>query len=198
MGVVRSPHRAPAGHRRLPHRRGGPTHAPGPQLVAGAPRRPWPRLRPGRSGPGRLGALPAYLLFAWLTVGLVVDRPRRPPAARSGLVVPTGACAGSRCSPRPRSPTWDGAGAARRRGGRWAAVYLLLAAAARRGLGFGDVRLAPARGAARAGSGWGSSRSGSFAGFLLVGLGRAGAARCCGRVGLRRSIAFGPAMCLGA
>ena len=91
-------------------------------------------------------ALPAYLLFAWLTVGLVwidLDVHRLP----VGLVVPTGAAIVALLAVASLA---DG-------GTRWVtalagalamgATYLLLAALPGGGVGGGDVRLAPLIGA---------------------------------------------------
>lgn len=171
-----------------------------------APGRPWwPGLATGALAAlaavavgdlAQWAALPAFLLFAWLTVGLVwidLDVHRLP----VGLVVPSGgallvllavaslASGGSR---------WLGAvvGAA-----VMGAVYLLLGLLPGGGVGGGDIRLAPVIGALLGWLSLGHLVVGMAAGFLVGGvtavvllLGR--------RVGLKSSIAYGPAMCLGA
>lgn len=141
-------------------------------------------------------ALPAYLLFAWLTVGLIwidLDVHRLP----IGLVVPTGwallvllAVATLASGDR----RWLGAvigfvvmGAA----------YLLLAVLPGGGVGGGDVRLAPLIGALLGWLGAGQLVVGLGAGFLIGGV-AAAALLLSGRAGLKSSIAYGPAMCLGA
>ena len=63
-------------------------------------------------------------------------------------------------------------------------------------VGGGDVRLGPVIGGCSAGSGR-QVAVGLFAGFLVGGL-AAVALLALRRVGLRSSIAYGPAMCLGA
>ena len=92
-------------------------------------------------------ALPAYLLFAWLTVGLVwidLDVHRLP----VGLVVPTGAVARSRCWPWRRWRRGTGAGSGAVVGFVvMGGIYLLLAVLPGGGVGGGDVRLAPLIGA---------------------------------------------------
>ncbi|KRE62661.1 A24 family peptidase [Nostocoides sp. Soil756] len=196
---------------------GGLGHLTGRELATGgyripedeaehAPGRPWwPGLATGALAAlaavavgdlAQWAALPAFLLFAWLTVGLVwidLDVHRLP----VGLVVPSGgallvllavaslASGGSR---------WLGAvvGAA-----VMGAVYLLLGLLPGGGVGGGDIRLAPVIGALLGWLSLGHLVVGMAAGFLVGGvtavvllLGR--------RVGLKSSIAYGPAMCLGA
>jgi leader peptidase (prepilin peptidase)/N-methyltransferase len=165
----------------------------------------WPGLATGAlaavaawsvGGLGDWAALPAYLLFAWLTVGLVwidLDVHRLP----VGLVVPTawwliGLLAVASLA------TWDR---------RWVgalvgafvmgAVYLLLAVLPGGGVGGGDVRLAPVIGGLLGWLGLGHVVVGLMAGFLVGGVAALGllALR---RAGLRTMIAYGPAMCLGA
>jgi leader peptidase (prepilin peptidase)/N-methyltransferase len=141
-------------------------------------------------------ALPAYLLFAWLTVGLVwidLDVHRLP----VGLVVPTGAALLvllAVATVADGSGRWRGAlvGAVVMGG-----VYLLLAALPGGGVGGGDVRLAPVIGALLGWLGLGHLTVGIAAGFLVGGV-AALALLLLGRVGLKTSIAYGPAMCLGA
>lgn len=145
---------------------------------------------------GAWAALPAYLLFAWLTVGLVwidLDVHRLP----VGLVVPTGGALVlllALASLAAGGSQWLGAlvGA-----GVMGAVYLLLGVLPGGGVGGGDVRLAPVIGALLGWLGAGELVLGMSAGFLVGGvaaivllLGR--------RVGLKTNIAYGPAMCLGA
>jgi leader peptidase (prepilin peptidase)/N-methyltransferase len=141
-------------------------------------------------------ALPAYLLFAWLTVGLVwidLDVHRLP----VGLVVPTGAFVLGLLAVASLAS----------RDGRWldavvgfvvmGGVYLLLAVLPGGGVGGGDVRLAPLIGALLGWLGIGELVVGLAAGFLVGGV--AAAALLLGRrAGLKSSIAYGPAMCLGA
>ena len=141
-------------------------------------------------------ALPAYLLFAWLTVALVwidLDVHRLP----VGLVVPSGA--GTLVLLTVASLA-DG-------GMRWLSAlvgalvmgvtYLLLAALPGGGVGGGDVRLAPLIGALLGWLGAAQLVLGMAAGFLVGGV-AAAALLVLGRAGLKTSIAYGPAMCLGA
>jgi len=147
-------------------------------------------------GLGDWAALPVYLLFAWLTVGLVwidLDVHRLP----VGLVVPTGWWLVGLLVVASVA-TWDR---------RWlgalvgaavmGAVYLLLAVLPGGGVGGGDVRLAPVIGGLLGWLGAGQLFVGLLGGFLVGGLG-AVALLALRRVGLRSSIAYGPAMCLGA
>jgi len=147
-------------------------------------------------GLGDWAALPVYLLFAWLTVGLVwidLDVHRLP----VGLVVPTGWWLVGLLAVASVA-TWDR---------RWlgalvgaavmGAVYLLLAVLPGGGVGGGDVRLAPVIGGLLGWLGAGQLFVGLLGGFLVGGLG-AVALLALRRVGLRSSIAYGPAMCLGA
>lgn len=146
-------------------------------------------------GDARWTTLPAFLLLAWLTVALVwidLDVHRLP----VGLVVPGGAAVAVLL-----------AIAALEAGGtRWVlplvgaavmgAVYLLLAVLPGGGVGGGDVRLAPVLGALLGWLGILHLAVGIAAGFLVGGL-WAVALLTLRRVGLRSSIAYGPAMCLG-
>ncbi len=77
------------------------------------------------------------------------------------------------------------------------ATYLLLAALPGGGVGGGDVRLAPLIGALLGWLGAAQVVLGMAAGFLLGGL-AAMALLLLRRAGLKTSIAYGPAMCLGA
>ena len=145
---------------------------------------------------GGWAALPVYLLFGWLTVGLVwidLDVHRLP----VGLVVPTGwwlVALVAVASVATWDRRWLGAlvGA-----GVMGAVYLLLAVLPGGGVGGGDVRLAPVIGGLLGWLGAGQLVVGLLGGFLVGGLG-AVALLALRRVGLRSSIAYGPAMCLGA
>ncbi|WP_299445549.1 A24 family peptidase [uncultured Phycicoccus sp.] len=146
---------------------------------------------------GAWASLPPFLLFAWLTVGLVwidLDVHRLP----VGLVVPTGAALvlllGIASLATPGEGRWLTAviGAAVMGG-----TYLVLGLLPGGGVGGGDVRLAPVLGALLGWLGIAHLLLGLMAGFLIGGLtailllaGR--------RVGLKSSIAYGPAMCLGA
>jgi leader peptidase (prepilin peptidase) / N-methyltransferase len=145
---------------------------------------------------GAWAALPAYLLFAWLTVGLIwidLDVHRLP----VGLVVPTaGWLVGllAVATVATGQPRWQGAviGAV-----VMGVVYLVLGVLPGGGVGGGDVRLAPVIGALL---GWLSGAHllvGLMAGFLIGGV-AAVALLVLGRAGLKTSIAYGPAMCLGA
>lgn len=145
---------------------------------------------------GGWAALPAYLLFAWLTVALIwvdLDVHRLP----VGLVVPAGLWLGGLlavASVATLDRRWLGAllGAM-----VMAAAYLLLAVLPGGGVGGGDVRLAPVIGALLGWLGVGSLLMGLLAGFLIGGA-AALALLVLRRVGLRTAIAYGPAMCLGA
>ena len=145
---------------------------------------------------GGWAALPAYLLFAWLTVGLVwidLDVHRLP----IGLVVPTGAWLAALlviASVATADRRWLGAlvGALVMGG-----VYLLLALLPGGGVGGGDVRLAPLIGALLGWLGTTVLTVGIMAGFVVGGV-AALLLLVLGRVGLRTAIAYGPAMCLGA
>jgi leader peptidase (prepilin peptidase) / N-methyltransferase len=145
---------------------------------------------------GGWAALPAYLLFAWLTVGLIwidLDVHRLP----VGLVVPTGwwlvgllAVASVATADRRWLGALIGAGV-------MGAVYLLLAVLPGGGVGGGDVRLAPVIGGLLGWLGAGALLVGLLAGFLVGGL-AAVTLLALRRAGLRSTIAYGPAMCLGA
>ena len=147
-------------------------------------------------GLGDWAALPVYLLFAWLTVGLVwidLDVHRLP----VGLVVPTGWWLMGLlvvASLATLDRRWVGAlvGA-----GVMGAVYLLLAVLPGGGVGGGDVRLAPVIGGLLGWLGAGQLFVGLLGGFLVGGL-VAASLLALRRAGLHSSIAYGPAMCLGA
>jgi leader peptidase (prepilin peptidase) / N-methyltransferase len=145
---------------------------------------------------GGWAALPAYLLFAWLTVGLTwidLDVHRLP----VGLVVPTAGWLVALlavASLATLDRRWLGAVVGALGMG---AVYLLLAVLPGGGVGGGDVRLAPVIGGLLGWLGAGSVLVGLLAGILVGGL-AAVALLALRRVGLRSSIAYGPAMCLGA
>ncbi len=141
-------------------------------------------------------ALPAYLLFAWLTVALVwidLDVHRLP----VGLVVPTAAAVALLllvATVADGSARWLGAlvGAA-----IFAVVYLVLGVLPGGGVGGGDIRLAPLIGALLGWLGVSHAVVGLLAGFIVGGV-AAILLLTLGRVGLKTSIAYGPAMCLGA
>ncbi len=145
---------------------------------------------------GGWAALPAYLLFAWLTVGLVwidLDVHRLP----VGLVVPTSAWLAGLlvvASVATGDLRWLAALAGAVVMG---AVYLLIAALPGGGVGGGDVRLAPVIGGLLGWLGLGPFVVGLLGGFFVGGV-AAIALLVLRRVGLRTSIAYGPAMCLGA
>ncbi|MBR7742115.1 prepilin peptidase [Phycicoccus sp. BSK3Z-2] len=145
---------------------------------------------------GEWAAVPAFLLLAWLTTGLVwidLDVHRLP----VGLVVPTGAALLVLLVPASLA-TADG---------RWlgalvgalvmGGVYLLLGIVPGGGVGGGDVRLAPVLGALLGWLGADVLVVGLASGFLVGGV-AAAALLALRRVGLRSHIAYGPAMCLGA
>lgn len=141
-------------------------------------------------------ALPAYLLFAWLTVGLIwidLDVHRLP----IGLVVPTGWAMVALLTVATLASgdrRWVGAAIGFVVMG---ALYLLLAVLPGGGVGGGDVRLAPLIGALLGWLGTGQLVIGLGAGFLIGGV-AAAVLLISGRAGLKSSIAYGPAMCLGA
>jgi len=147
-------------------------------------------------GLGGWAALPSYLLFAWLTVGLVwidLDVHRLP----VGLVVPTAwwlVALLAVASVATGDRRWLGAlvGALVMGG-----VYLLLGVLPGGGVGGGDVRLAPVIGGLLGWLGAGQLVVGLLTGFLVGGL--AGVVLLVlRRAGLRSHIAYGPAMCVGA
>ena len=110
---------------------------------------------------GGWAALPAYLLFAWLTVGLTwidLDVHRLP----VGLVVPTGAWLVALLAVASVAQPSTGAGWGRSVGAlAMGAVYLLLAVLPGGGVGGGDVRLAPVIGGLLGWLGAGSRRRGA-------------------------------------
>ncbi|MGL4745318.1 MAG: prepilin peptidase [Dermatophilaceae bacterium] len=150
----------------------------------------------GVGGLAAWAALPAYLLFAWLTVGLVwidLDVHRLP----VGLVVPAGlATAGllALASLATADRRWLTAlvGAT-----VFGVVYVVLALLPGGGVGGGDVRLAPLIGGLLGFLGLQHVLVGMAAGFLVGGL-AAASMLVLRRVGLKTLIAYGPAMCLGA
>jgi leader peptidase (prepilin peptidase)/N-methyltransferase len=140
-------------------------------------------------------ALPAYLLFAWLTVALVwidLDVHRLP----YGLVLPGGAAI---LALLVVASVADG-------GGRWRSalvgavacwvVYLVLWILPG-GMGGGDLRLAPVLGALLGWLGYPQVLVGLMAGFLIGGVAALGLL-VSRRAGPKTAIAYGPAMCLGA
>lgn len=146
-------------------------------------------------GDARWAALPAFLLLAWLTVALIwvdLDVHRLP----VGLVVPGGAAIAGLLALASLSEGDR----------RWLSaligalvmglVYLILAVLPGGGVGGGDVRLAPVLGALLGWLGLGHLVVGLAAGFVIGGIG-AIVLLVGGRVGLKSSIAYGPAMCLG-
>ena len=147
-------------------------------------------------GLGGWAALPSYLLFAWLTVGLVwidLDVHRLP----VGLVVPTAwwlAALLAVASVATGDRRWLGALVG---GLVMGGVYLLLGVLPGGGVGGGDVRLAPVIGGLLGWLGAGQLVVGLLTGFLVGGL--AGVVLLVlRRAGLRSHIAYGPAMCVGA
>ena len=160
-------------------------HAPGRELVAGpahgAALGRWRRGRSAASGAGR--RCPTYLLFAWLTVGLIwidLDVHRLP----VGLVVPTAWWLVALlvvATVATGEPRWQGAliGAA-----VMGAIYLVLGVLPGGGVGGGDVRLAPVIGALLGWLGPAHLAVGLMAGFLIGGLG-AVALLVLGRAGLK-------------
>ena len=146
-------------------------------------------------GEARWAALPAFLLLAWLTVALIwidLDVHRLP----VGLVVPGGAAIAVLlviASVAEGGRAWLSAlvGAS-----VMGLTYLVLAFLPGGGVGGGDVRLAPVLGALLGWLSIGHLVVGLAAGFLVGGV-AAVALLVGGRVGLKSSIAYGPAMCLG-
>ncbi|NHA69202.1 prepilin peptidase [Phycicoccus flavus] len=145
---------------------------------------------------GSWAALPAYLLFAWLTVGLTwidLDVHRLP----IGLVTPTGGAL----------VVLLGVASLATGGTRWLGAvvgallmgfcYLVLFLLPGGGVGAGDLRLAPVIGALLGWLGLGQVVVGIGAGFLVGGVG-AVVLLLGRRVGMKTPIAYGPAMCLGA
>ena len=172
-------------------------HAPGPNWWPGPATAVLAGLAAWSVGDlGGWAALPAYLLFAWLTMGLVwidLDVHRLP----VGLVVPTGwwlVVLVTVASLATWDRRWLGAAIG---AGVMGAVYLLLAVLPGGGVGGGDVRLAPLIGGLLGWLGAGALLVGLLAGFLVGGL-AAVALIALRRAGLHSSIAYGPAMCLGA
>ncbi|MEO6412779.1 MAG: A24 family peptidase [Pedococcus sp.] len=175
---------------------------------AGAPPRHWwwPAVALGLLWAGvgwRIGdlagwaALPAYLLFAWLTVVLVwidADVHRLPdglvlPAYPALLVLVVAATAGL--------GDWAALVRALACMAALYALYFLMAIVSPSSLGFGDVKLSGLIGLQLGWLGVGHAVVGLLAGFLVGGLlalvmlaGR--------RVGLRSHIAYGPSMLIGA
>ncbi len=145
---------------------------------------------------GGWAALPVYLLFAWLTVGLVwidLDVHRLP----VGLVVPTGGATVVLLAVAILATDvarWQGTviGAV-----VMGAFYLLLAVMPGGGVGGGDVRLAPLIGAVLGFLGLGQVVIGMGAGFLIGGI-AAVALLVTRRAGAKTPFAYGPSMCLGA
>lgn len=139
-------------------------------------------------------ALPAYLLFAWLTVCLVwidLDVHRLP----NGLVLPAYPAVGALLAVASLA---DG-------GSRWRTalvsavallvVFVVLALLSRGGLGMGDVRLSGLMGLVL---GWlGPDRvvAGVLLAFVIGGV-AAVVLLVAGRAGRKTMIAFGPSMCL--
>jgi leader peptidase (prepilin peptidase)/N-methyltransferase len=145
---------------------------------------------------GAWAAVPAYLLFAWLTTGLTwidLDVHRLP----VGLVVPTGAWLALLlvvATLAGEQHRWRSAllGVAVMGG-----FYLLLSFLPGGGVGGGDVRLAPVIGGILGWLGPAQLVLGMSAGFLLGGMG-AVVLIVLGRAGRKTHIAYGPAMCFGA
>ena len=142
-------------------------------------------------------ALPAYLLFAWLAVGLVwidADVHRLPdglvlPAYPAVFVLVVLATAGL--------GDWAALVRALACMGAMVALYFLMAIISPSSLGFGDVKLSGLIGLLLGWLGVGFAFVGLLAGFVVGGLiavvmlvGR--------RVGMRSHIAFGPSMLAGA
>ena len=141
-------------------------------------------------------ALPAYLLFAWLTVGLIWIDPDAPAAHRPRRTHRLG----HRRPARGRDPRRvTGAGREQPSGFLvTGAVYLLLSVLPGGGVtGGGDVRLAPLNGALLGWLGAGQLRH-RPGGGLPHRRRRRAVLLLSGRAGLKSPIAYGPAMCLGA
>jgi leader peptidase (prepilin peptidase)/N-methyltransferase len=142
-------------------------------------------------------ALPAYLLFAWLAVGLFwidADVHRLPdglvlPAYPTLFVLLVVATAGL--------GDWGALVRALACMAGLYAVYFLLALASPSSLGFGDVKLAGVIGLVLGWVGVGTAVLGILAGFIVGGL--VGVVFLLGRrVGMRTHIAYGPSMLAGA
>ena len=152
-------------------------------------------------GAGGWAALPAYLLFAWLTIALIwidLDVHRLP----VGLVIPGGAAIAGLLGVAALDNLVSGRGAAAIVGAGVGAlvmgtVYVLLGILPGGGVGGGDIRLAPVIGALLGFLGTAELIVGLLGGFLVGGV-AAFALLVLGRAGLKSSIAYGPAMCLGA
>lgn len=146
---------------------------------------------------GAWASLPPFLLFAWLTVGLVwidLDVHRLP----IGLVVPTGAALVVLLGVASLATAGEGRWLTAVIGaGVMGGTYLLLGLLPGGGVGGGDIRLAPVIGALLGWLGVAHLVLGIAAGFLIGGL-TAIVLLAGRRVGLKSSIAYGPAMCLGA
>lgn len=138
-------------------------------------------------------ALPAFLLFAWLTVALAwidLDVQRIP----TGLVAPATAAVALLLV--PASAAAGGSRALTALAGAVVLWLLYLALALVAGLGGGDLRLAPMVGMLLGWLGPNALLAGTAATFLLGGVG-AVALLLTGRATPRTHIAFAPAICLG-
>ena len=157
---------------------------------------PWRRWSVGDLG--GWAALPAYLLFAWLTVGLVwidLDVHRLPVGPGRARPVRGWLALLAVASVADRDRRWRGR--ARRGGGHGGGLPAARRAA--RAAAWAAATCGSRRSSGRCSGGSGrAGRGGTARRVPRRRAGRRGAARCCGRVGLRSSIAYGPAMCLGA
>lgn len=145
---------------------------------------------------GAYAALPAYLLFAWLTVALIwidLDVHRLP----VGLTRPAlPACALLLLPPTLATGDWDRLLTAGICGVVLTVVYLAFAFVPGGGFGGGDVQLAPLIGLLLGWFSVGHVVVGTMAAFVLGGLG-AVALLLTGRAGRKSAMAFGPFMCAG-
>lgn len=141
-------------------------------------------------------ALPAYLLFAWLTVCLVwidIDVHRLPvgltrPALPAFLVL--------LLPPTLETGEWGRLLTAVVCGAVLMACYLVVAFLPGGGFGGGDIQLAPTIGLLLGWFSVGHVVIGTMAAFLLGGVGAA-VLLVTGRAGRRTAMAFGPFMCAG-
>ena len=142
-------------------------------------------------------ALAAYLWFAAASITLtMIDlEHRRLPTA---IVAPTGIVVGALLTAAALlTQDWPRLVSTLSGSAILFALYLVIALIAPRGIGGGDVKLAPVLGAPLGFLGWGALAVGGFAGFLLGAL--AGLVLiAAGRATRRTALPFGPFMLAGA
>ena len=145
---------------------------------------------------GRYAALPAYLLFAWLTVCLVwidIDV-HRLPVGLTRPVLP--AFVVLLLPPTVATGEWGRLLTAVLCGVVLMAAYLVVAFLPGGGFGGGDIQLAPTIGLLLGWLSVGHVVVGTMAAFVLGGVGAA-VLLATGRAGRRTAMAFGPFMCAG-